>query len=166
MPKGDAVAAAIAARVRASDETIVLAFPSARAALPTGPAALPASPMTGAAPAITLAGTAPAPEWPPRTVQCLWLDAPLSETPDPWVRDARVGWVDGAQALARVLWADVAIDADDPAEGTWVDRAQDVQHRGTAWRVIRIERMGPSFRAPHSVSVWLKGANLEGQRLG
>lgn len=165
MAKGDAVAAAIRARIQGSAEAITLVFPAKRSTLAPGPTALPASPMSGAAPMIVLDPTDPTPEWAPRTVKCLWLDAPLSEKPENLIRDRQVGWVDGAGACARVLWEDAAIDVLKPDLGTWLDRAETVRHRDLGWRVIKIEKMGPSFRAPHSLSVWLAGGNVEGARI-
>jgi hypothetical protein len=100
------------------------------------------------------------PERPPMTLTCLWLDAPLSERPTgDMVRDRQVGWVDGAIALARVLWEDALVDLDEPHRGTWLDLAERVEHAGLSFRVLKVEKMGPSFRAPHSVSIWLAGSN-------
>lgn len=160
MARGDAAVTALLARIAGSGVSLTIHFPNVRTTdAITGPATRPASPLTGPAPVETLALPADTPLRAPVTLPCLWLDSPLSESPSsaPW-HELPTGWVDGADALARVAASDVLVDVDDPSKGTLFEQAAYVETRNLRFRVLKANPMGPSFRPPHTVSVWLVGA--------
>lgn len=165
MAKGDAAALAILRRIHESEVVLELHFPPARvAAVVAGPAPRPVSPLTGPRIVPLLTDPEAAPEREPLIVPCLWLDSPMSEERGrsfEAVARGVGGWLDGAAALARVAVADVLIDQAAPEKGYWFDRALFMVNAGLRYRLLKTSAMGPGFRAPHTVSVWLSGAGKE-----
>jgi hypothetical protein len=119
------------------------------------------SPLTGPAPTTTVFPTAPTPVKPSVTVDCLWLDSYVSVagTPVDAIVTGRVGWVQGATALARVAVADAALDPDNYAGDTIFTAADHVEFQGRRYKVIAVEPVAASFRLPVSYHVWLAGGN-------
>lgn len=160
MARGDLSSAAIALRITSSPLALTLVFPDKRnAPVLAGPTTRPTSPLTGPVPTQTLTPPASDPERDALTVPCLWLDSPLAETVASDQRSYPLqGWMAEATALARVVAGDVWVDPTDLSKGTYFEQCAHVAFRGGTYRVLKVDPMGPSFRAPHSYSVWLVGA--------
>jgi hypothetical protein len=156
--RGDLAQRALIERIRASVNTLEVFFAPARPVGTAGPVTRPASPATGVKPTVTLVATAPVGELEPLELKCLWLDAPVQQRSVGGITRVEAGWVDTADALARVIWCEAMVDEDSPEKGSWFDKAEYVLARGLRWRVIKTEPMGASFRLPHTLSVWLAGA--------
>lgn len=160
--KGDYAAQALLRRIHQSDNVLEVHFPPVRpVTAATGPAARPLSPLTGPRPTRSLTAAEPAPETESKGIRCLWLDAPLSERMQGGTTRPNSGWIDGADALARVAYTDAMVDLEALDKGSWFDKALYVLFRGIRWRVVKVEPMGAGFRQPHSLSVWLAGANKQ-----
>lgn len=159
MARGDLSTAALLRRIRESANELAVHFPPARTGPSTaGPATRPVSPLTGARPASSITAPEPAGESDALTIKCLWLDAPSTQVSRDGVDRPAGGWLDGADAMARVAWADAMVDQGAPEKGSWFDRAFYVLFRGLRWRVVKTEPMGAGFRAPHTLTVWFAGA--------
>jgi hypothetical protein len=72
-----------------------------------------------------------------------------------------VGWYADAEAVARVLVEDAALDATNPGAGTVFDGAADVTFMGQSYRVLAVRPIGSSFRLAVSYYVWLKGSTKQ-----
>lgn len=160
--KGDLAAQAVVRRIRASSNVLAIRFAPARTGPTTaGPTTRPASPLTGTVPTPSLTAAEPEGELETRELHCLWLDAPLSERPGGAVTRPMGGWVNGADALVRVVWEDALVEEEKPERGTWFDKALHIEFRGLRWRVLKSEAMGAGFRKPHTLGVWLVGASKQ-----
>jgi hypothetical protein len=159
--RGDMVADRLTAWIRASGLTLTVHYPAPRAVVPTTgpvttPVVAPVSPLTGPKPVQTVFPAAVTPAKPAVTLSCLWLDTTVLGPKD-MTRVTRLGWVEGATALARVLVADAALDAAVPTGHTVFTGAEVVEFHGMRYRVLAVEPVGASFRAPLTYHVWLTG---------
>jgi hypothetical protein len=170
MPFYDRVRTALLKRIDDSFLSITIHFPPPRATLTPlgGTATAPASPMTGAPVTPTLVPAAPAaPERDPVTMKCLWLDVAAARNAtltDDRLRATLGGWVETANAQARVAVRDAALDPDNPWAGTVFESAAYVEFQGRRYRVIGVDTIGTSFDRPATYAVWLEGATDQYQR--
>lgn len=160
MARGDVLNRQLAQRITDSPHTLVVVYPPARPVVTgTAPTTTPLNPLTGPAPTLTVFPTAPTPERPNFSIKCLWLDSfqnATSSTSRFTVN--RVGWLAGADALARVLVADAALNAAAPWQDTVFTAAEHVEFQGRRYRVVAVQPLMNSFTAPLTYHVWLTGA--------
>lgn len=158
--RGDRLNAALVDRIRSSVHTLTVIYPVARPVMAGTPpvASAPLSPLTGPAITQVVFPTAAVPDRPSVTLRCLWLDSYTSRmvNSEP-IRRNRIGWREGATAVARVLVSDAALTSD-PWGDTVFTGAEIVEHGGHRYRVDAIDAVGSSFSAPLTYHVWLFGA--------
>lgn len=159
MAKGDALKAALAARIKASAISLTVHYPAQREGV-TGvaPMARPLNPLSGPEPELSTTPAEPTPVSPALTMKCLWLDATSLALGGRGRSDTPLGVVEGATALARVLAKDALKDTADPSAGTVFEGAEVVECNGRRYRVLRVDPISASFYAPHTYAVWLSGA--------
>lgn len=170
MARGDRMNAAIRTRILTSGQSLTVHYPLVVApATGTAPGPAPLRPLTGtpATPKL-IDNTVGTPSKPPKTMPCLWADAfytvktRAASALSGGARDfGRVGWIEGAEAMARVLLEDVAQDPADPTGPTVFSEISYVEFQGRHYKVMGQDRIAAGFRDPISMYVWLMGA--EGQ---
>lgn len=169
---GHTVEQRVLERIAASEHVLTVHYPAvittASGSSPTPTA--PLSPLTGAATALVAVGPAPTPRLPPVDLRCLWLDAHsgVSESMRVDRRSVRtLGWVQGANALARVavsphadlgITRGAAVDPEAPYGDTVFTGCEVVEYLARRYRVISVQPMGSSFRLPATYYVWLESA--------
>jgi hypothetical protein len=158
--RGDRLNRALTARIRGSGLEVTAVYAPARpVATGSSPGSMPPSPFTGPPVVPSAVVPAPVPERPATTVDCLWLDAVSTSLAEAArTRLAASGWKQGAEALARVLVADAALDPDDPHGDTIFTNCEAVVFRGHRFRVLAVEPVGAGHRTPLTYHVWLAGA--------
>lgn len=132
----------------------------------TGPTMGPLSPLTGPPPdPEVIPDEAPALSHAPVTLQCLWLDAygnlVLAIQSEKIGLAGKLGWMAGANALARVLVREAALDPDDPWGDTVFTGAERVGFRGHDYHVMAVEPLSGSMGVPVTYYVWLRGATKQ-----
>lgn len=162
MARGDRLNEALARRIRDSVYEITVRYPPPRPAdTDVAPADAPVSPLTGPAPVQTVFPAAPVTTADPVTVRCLWLDSYVNAGSPTKISVNRVGWLASAQALARVLVSDTAVDPENPWGDTIFTGAEAVDFMTMRYRVLAIEPIGSSFAKPLTYHVWLTGAQKQ-----
>lgn len=163
MPRGDIIRARLAARFAASNATITVVYPPARAAIAgTAPVPLrPVSPLTGltAAPSAQYPPAAPTPSRPTAgPFKVIWTDNVRLTLNAKQPSVGPDGWAQGAEALCRVLASDAYLDPSDTTAGTIFDGADAVIRNGRRYRVMKSETSNSNFADPFSFYIWLEGA--------
>lgn len=165
MARGDALKAQLAARIRASATTLTITYPPLRQQpvinTPEMGEPRPVSPLTGPRTTATMVPVEVTPAKPAVTdIKCLWLDAVVNAMQGREAIDTKleVGWRAEADAMARVLIEDTALDPDDPYGGTVFDGSDVVLCHGKRWKLVAVEPIGHSFTAPSTYAVWLRGS--------
>ena len=165
MPSATNINAAVVQRIRDSGLQLTVVYPPARAAATgTAPGPSPVSPLTGPAPAYEVIDAAPTPAKASVTVACLWLDASVGV--DSTLHQNRVSqldgvWLEGAQARARVVVADVLETATDAYGDTIFTGCDHVLYQGHRYKVLSVQPVGASFAPPATLYVWLVGASKQ-----
>lgn len=162
MALGDVINARLTARIDKSGLTLTVNYPPDRPiATGTAPGAEPTSPLTGPAPTQEIFPTAETPSQTSVTLKCLWLDlvggvvAGLGKDRIAW---ESAGWMQDAEAVARVKVSDAALDVTDPYGDTVFTGATSVTFNLHEYRVLGVKPVGPSFCPPITYYVWLVGA--------
>lgn len=165
MPNAKMVKQRLLQRIAQSEHALTVVYPPGKpAAIGVSPGTGPVSPLTGPTQTLQAIATPPTPAKPSVTVQCLWYDAFLGGVGQ--LNQARVdvgpvGWVQGAECLARVDIQDAAIDAQDPSGNTIFTGADYVTHFGHHYRVMSVIPVGAGFIQPYTYYVWLQGATKQ-----
>lgn len=159
--------ARLAERVRNSSETLTVHYPVLLAPV-TGVAPIastPVSPLLGPEETpVLLEAVEGTPSQDPVTLSCLWTDAYGNLVVDVRgeVRKAgELGWYANADALARVLVEDAAVDADKPWGDTVFEASAYVEHAERRFVVLAVEPVGASMGPPVSYYVWLRGGTKQ-----
>jgi hypothetical protein len=162
MPRGASVDQRILKLIDESLITLTVTYPPPRpAASGSGATSAPISPLTGPEPSYTVVPAAVTPSKPSDTMNCLWLDMPVS------VRETlsrerigieSVGWIDQVEAVVRVKISDAAVDPTDPLGPTVFTDCMYVLCQGHQYRVLGTKPIGSSFRPPVSYYVFLTGS--------
>lgn len=158
--RADILRRRLEARVRSSPHRLTVHYPAIRPVVPAAPAPItaPVNPLTGPAPVQTVTPATPTPQKPAVTLTCLWLDSYGGTTNITHeYRVGRVGWLATADALARVLVADAALDVTQPWGETVFDGAEAVEFNGRRYRVLGVQPVSGSFTVPLTYYVWLAG---------
>ncbi len=160
--RGDSLKMQLAARIRSSKVTLGVSYPELRAAtaIPV-PTTAPVSPLTGPKTTSTLIPVDVTPAKPTVTgIPCLWLDSIVNSMrqSERINTELQVGWKQGADAMARVLIEDTALDAAAPYAGTVFDGADVIVAQGREWKLVAVEPIGHSFSEPFTYAVWLRGS--------
>ena len=164
MPSGRHVAAGIQNRIRRSGMTLTVHYPPVRPVVTgTAPSLVPPrNPLSGTRTAPGAIQTAEVPSRAPVTIKCLWLPlrSATAQTKGGMEEIARdpVGWVEGAECLARVLVAEAALDVTDPYGDTVFKKCEVVEYAGHRYRVLAVRPVAASFRTPDTYYVWVSGA--------
>lgn len=162
MGRADRIHAALKRRIEGSPHQVTVVYPAVRPVL-TGfpPTTAPVGPLTGPKeqPA-AVPGTTPTASKPPVTVRCLWYDAygnfVISMQGDQ-VRSDRIGWRADANALARVLVEDAALDPAVAPGDTIFKGALYVEHLGRRYEVVAVDPIGSGDQPAYCYHVWLQG---------
>lgn len=164
MARGDRLNAALARRITDSIYELTVHYPPNRPA-PAGSTATsaPTSPLTGTRPTPTIYPATQTPSQPSVSMKCLWLDSYVGDgaSANAKISVNRVGWLAGAQALARVLVEDAAVDPDNPWGDTVFTACENVGFMMHRYKVLAIEPIGNSFAKPLTYHVWLHGAQKQ-----
>lgn len=161
MARGDALRAGLARRIRESGHELVIHYPPARPTSPDITGAVPVAPLTGSRITPNLVHVPAAPSKEPVTIDCVWFDRTTvvfrgdNRTAD------QLGWIEPAQALARVLSSDLLVDPEDPALGTHLTGALAIEHNGKRYRVLQTDDISIGSVPAYSYAIWLIGAKQQ-----
>lgn len=165
MPRGESLNARLARLIRESPLELTVEYPGARPVAPgTTPGAAPVSPFTGGTPTQQVYPAVETPSLPPVTMPCLWydgfggLETSLGRSR---IDKGLVGWVEGAEALARVLAEHAASDPTDPLKPTVFTNAVRVVFKTHRYRVMAVQPLSQGTGVPLTYHIWLQGAVLQ-----
>jgi len=167
MARGDRLNLALRTRILTSGQEITVHYPPVKTpATGTAPGPAPLNPLTGAPPTQQMVVTSSStPSQPPKTMPCLWHDAFYTvKTRAASALDGgkrafeRLGWVEGAEAMARVLLEDILLDPTNSASATLFSQIDHVEFRGRRYHVMGEDRISSGFQEPITAYVWLIGA--------
>lgn len=165
MPAAIHVSAGIRKRITSSGLILTVQYPPAKVPVTTivpSPSG-PVNPLSGPRPVQKAVEVATLPSRPPVTIPCLWMSLRSSTSQTMAGMEAirkldPIGWVEGSEALARVLVSDAARDASDPYGDTVFTDCEAVLFAGHRYRVLGVHPASASFRVPDTYVVWLSGA--------
>lgn len=164
MPSANFVRARVLERIARSEHMLTVHYPPGRPVLTgTAPGAAPVSPLTGPAQVLEVFASDPTPAQASVTVKCLWLDtwSVMGGAQNGRIDAQLVGWVQGAEAMARLALSDVILDAQDPQGDTIFTAADYVEKDGHRFKILSCKPIGNGFTQPYSVYVWLHGAQKQ-----
>jgi hypothetical protein len=170
MARGDRMNAALTKRIQTSQRTLTIHYPPVKtAATGIAPGAAPLKPLTGDPPPQLFIDTSTeTPVKPSKTMPCLWSDSfhtIKTRTSTALAKSNRefgsIGWVEGAEALARVLLTDAAVDPNDLNGPTVFSEILYLESAGRRYKVLGEDRISKGFTDAISCYVWLMGAEAQ-----
>lgn len=171
MPTAIHVSAGIRKRITGSGMVLTVTYPPARVpATGTSPSPTgPVNPLSGPKPVLKAVQTVTLPGKPPVTVPCLWMSLRTAAAQSMAGIEAikkvdPLGWIEGSEALARVLVSDTALETNtetgnlDPYGRTVFTDCEAILFAGHRYRVLAVRPASAAFRVPDTYIVWLSGA--------
>jgi hypothetical protein len=148
-------------RIQQSPHRLTLHFPPARAVTTSTPvSSVPTSPLTRGTPKIGVLPAEPTPADPPVEVPCLWYPSYEgtvgSARRNQWDKNA-IGWSGKADALARVIGADVGVVDPNNLGTSLFSTCEYVTFAGIRYQVLGVHPVTAGFKSGPTLHVALAG---------